>query len=54
MALTPVAVRLVVDLLQPVFQDLGLSRLGFKHSTFRMRGERSDLLRNRDDVLFCF
>ena len=27
--------------------DLGLSRLGFKHPTFRLRGERFNLLRHR-------
>ena len=30
------------------FNDLGLSRLGFEHPTFRLRGKRSNLLRHRD------
>ena len=30
------------------FYDLGLSRFGFGHPTFRMRGERSNRLRHRD------
>ena len=30
------------------FYDLGLSRLGFGHPTFRMQGERSNRLRHRD------
>ena len=29
------------------FYDLGLSRLGFKHPTFRLRGQRSNPLRQR-------
>ena len=29
------------------FYDLGLSRLGFEHPTFRLRGQRSSLLRHR-------
>ena len=29
------------------FYDLGLRRLGFKHPTFRLRDERSNLLRHR-------
>ena len=36
--------------------DLGLSRLGFKHPTFRLRGERSNLLRHSgdpDNWLWC-
>ena len=36
--LTPIAERLAVDLSLPV-----LSRLGFEHQTFRMRGERSKM-----------
>ena len=28
------------------FNDLGLSRLGFEHPTFRLRGERSNRLRH--------
>ena len=30
------------------FYNLGLSRLGFGHPTFRMQGERSNRLRHRD------
>ena len=29
------------------FNDLGLSRLGFEHPTFRLRGKRSNPLRHR-------
>ena len=38
--------------------NLGLSRLGFKHPTFRLRGQRSNPLRhrrgmvNRAEILF--
>ena len=33
-----------------LFYDWGLSRLGFEHSTFRMRGERPKRLRHRSGV----
>ena len=46
--LIPVAKRLAVELSLPVFYDLGLSRLGFEHPIFRMRGKRSNRLRHRD------
>ena len=32
------------------FYDLGLSWLGFEHPTFRLRGERFNPLRHRNDV----
>ena len=35
-------------------KDLGLSRLGFEHPTFRLRGERSYRLRNRCHYLFFY
>ena len=38
--LTPVAERLTVELSQSDLTTLGLSRLGFEHPIFRMRGER--------------
>ena len=41
MTFTPLADRLAVELSLPV---LGLSRLGFEHPTFRLRGERSNPL----------
>ena len=41
MTLTPIAERLAVEL-----SLLGLSRLGFEQLTFRLRGERSNLLRH--------
>ena len=44
--LTPVAEVLAVELSLPVLM-MGLSRTGFKHPTFRMRGERSNRLRHR-------
>ena len=34
------------------FYDLGLSRLGFEHLTFYIRGERSNWLRHRGGVSF--
>ena len=34
------------------FYDLGLSRLGFEHPIFRMRGQRSNPLRHRHDKCF--
>ena len=34
------------------FNDLGLSRLGFEHPTFRMRGERCNPLRHRRGWMF--
>ena len=37
MALTPVAERLALDLSTTCTNDLGLSRLGFEHPTFRLR-----------------
>ena len=36
--LTPIAERLAVELSQPVFYDLGLSRLGFEHPTLPLAG----------------
>ena len=45
---TPIAdISLAVELSLPVFYDLGLSKLGFEHSTFRMLGERSNRRRFR-------
>ena len=41
--LTPIAERLAVEL----SCELGLSRRGFKHPTFCLRGERSNSLRHR-------
>ena len=35
-------------------KDLGLSRLGFEHPTFRLRGECSYRLRNRCHYLFFY
>ena len=37
--LTLIAERLAVKLLLPVLKTLGLSRLGFEHQTFRLRGD---------------
>ena len=34
------------------FNDWGLSRLGFEHPTFRLRGERSNPLRHRRGSIF--
>ena len=45
MTLTPIAERLAVELSLPVFTTL--SRLGFGHPTFRLRGQRSDPMRHR-------
>ena len=45
--LTPVTERLAVELWQPVFYDLGLTRLGFEHPSFRLRDESSNRLRHR-------
>ena len=39
--------RLAVELSLPVLKDLDLSRLGFKHTTFRFQGERSSQLLSR-------
>ena len=36
-----------MELSPPVFTTYGLSRLGFEHRTFRLRGERSNSLRHR-------
>ena len=36
-----------MELSPPVFTTYGLSRLGFEHRTFRLRGERSNPLRHR-------
>ena len=47
MTLTPYAERLAMELSLPVFYDLGLSRLGFEHQTFRLRGQRSNPLCHR-------
>ena len=47
MTLTLIAERLAVELFLPCFYDLGLSRLGLVHPTFRLRGERSNPLRQR-------
>ena len=45
MALAPIAERFAA----PVFTmyELGLSRLGFEHPTFRLRGQHSITLRHR-------
>ena len=48
--LTPIAERKAVELSQPVFYDLGLSRLEFEHPTFRLQGQRSYPLPN---VKYC-
>ena len=45
-----IAEPLAVELPLPVFYDLGLSRLGFKHPTFRLRGKRSSLLHQRGNI----
>ena len=45
--LTPVAERLTVELSQSVLTTLSLSRLGFEHPIFRLRGERFNPLRHR-------
>ena len=49
---TSVAERFAVELsLQcTCFYDVGLSRLGFKHPTFQMLGERSNRLRHRPSL----
>ena len=47
MTLTPIAGRLAVEPITTCFYDLGLSRLGFEHPTFRLRGQRSNPLRHR-------
>ena len=47
MTLEPFAERLAMELSLPVFYDLGLSRLGFEHPTFRLRDELSYGLRHR-------
>ena len=44
-ALTPFAERLAVELSQRILTT-GLSRLGFGHLTFRLRGELSNPLRH--------
>ena len=49
LTLTPIAERLAVELSLPVY-DLGLSRLRFEHSTFRLRGQRCNLLRHRRGI----
>ena len=36
------------------FYDLCLSRLGFEHPTFRIRGERCNRLRHRDGTTLSF
>ena len=46
MTLTPIAEPLAMELSLPVFNDLSQSRLGFKHPTFCMQGERSYQLRH--------
>ena len=38
---------MTLELARPISYDLGLSRLGFEHPTFRLRGERSNPLRHR-------
>ena len=35
------------------FYDLGLSWLGFEHSTFGLRGQCSNRLRQRSDFCVC-
>ena len=46
--ITPTAECLAVDMSLPVLiYDLGLSGLGFEHPIFRLRGQRSYLLRHR-------
>ena len=48
LTLTSIAGCLAVELSLPVLiYDLGLSRLGFEHPIFRLRGQRSNPLRNR-------
>ena len=37
MALTPIAERLAVELSLSLFNDIGLSRLGFEHTTFHLQ-----------------
>ena len=44
---TPIAQRLAVELLLPVFYDICLSWVGFEHPTLRLRGECSYPLRHR-------
>ena len=46
-SLTPIFERLTVKLSLPVYYDWGLSRLGFEHPTFRMRGQGSIPRRHR-------
>ena len=45
--LIPIAKRFFGWAVTICFNDLGLSRLGFEHPTFRLRGERSNRLRHR-------
>ena len=46
--LTPVAKRLAMELsLFLRLRSIGLSRLGFEHQTFHLRGQRSNRLRHR-------
>ena len=45
--LTPKAESWPVELLLPVFNDLGLSLPGFEHSTLRLRGIQSYPLHHR-------
>ena len=49
---TPNANRLAMELLLP---DLGMSQLGFKHPTIRLRGKCSNPLRHRGgfNILWC-
>ena len=46
LTLTSNSERLAVELSLPVWKDLDLSRLGFKHTTFRFQGECSSQLRD--------
>ena len=53
MTLTPIAERLAMELTLPDFTDLDLSRLGFKHPTFRLRGQCSNLLSHNALLFIC-
>ena len=46
MTFTPIAACLEVELSLPDFTTYVCLRLGFEHQTFRLRGERSNLLRH--------
>ena len=50
--LTPIAEHLAMQLSLPVFNDLGLWRLGFEPQNFRSLGESSNQLRNHRGWFF--